>query len=545
LEEEEEEEEEMKTMTNITKQCRKRNPLLVTLLIAVAIVGGVSAIRSPSSIQQQYTQTQRHYHQSRQEEEEQQQLYSVIASTPRGGKIDKKTPSTPPTTSALSFPTDAAVGTVALTLIERIVNKVFVQFGVQFPAQLGGCGILFFFLIIADVVKPGSGTSIFKVLQPGTTLLTKWLPVFFVPGLAMLPLAPSVGSGLEVAKVLLVTIIGFVYTLYSVAYSVLFLRKLEGKVDPTITATIETQKDKKGSATVESSPPKPFGDATMDLLLKTSIITGIANFVTQKSSLSDASWATSLQTLFFLAATFANYVSAARLPSAFTKAVHPLLTSTVMTWVLLYVYGTATGADFIESIKTYKTGSLAWNAAGAGDLLLFCLGPSVVSFAVSMFSRKKLLLENLKIVVAAMLISSVGGLFGTAFFAKLIRLGGTSGNALLIRLSMLTRNITTSLAIPVTQLLGGDVSIAVVVVVLTGIIGAQYGKRLLDLVNIQDPITRGLAVGSAAQGLGVSSMVNEADAFPFAAMAMALTAVAGTILVAVPSVKDAVVSLCV
>mmetsp|Transcript_35844 Transcript_35844/g.39964 ORF Transcript_35844/g.39964 Transcript_35844/m.39964 type:complete len:535 (-) Transcript_35844:305-1909(-) len=534
----------MKTMMNITKQCRKRNPLLVTLLIAVAIVGGVSAIRSPSSIQQQYTQTQRHYHESRQEEEEQQQLYSVIASTPRGGKI-KKTPSIPPTTSALSFPTDAAVGTVALTLIERIVNKVFVQFGVQFPAQLGGCGILFFFLIIADVVLPGSGTSIFKVLEPGTTLLTKWLPVFFVPGLAMLPLAPSVGSGLEVAKVLLVTIIGFVYTLYSVAYSVLFLRKLEGKVDPTITATIETQKDKKGSATVESSPPKPFGDATMDLLLKTSIITGIANFVTQKSSLSDASWATSLQTLFFLAATFANYVSAARLPSAFTKAVHPLLTSTVMTWVLLYVYGTATGADFIESIKTYKTGSLAWNAAGAGDLLLFCLGPSVVSFAVSMFSRKKLLLENLKIVVAAMLISSVGGLFGTAFFAKLIRLGGTSGNALLIRLSMLTRNITTSLAIPVTQLLGGDVSIAVVVVVLTGIIGAQYGKRLLDLVNIQDPITRGLAVGSAAQGLGVSSMVNEADAFPFAAMAMALTAVAGTILVAVPSVKDAVVSLCV
>jgi len=536
-----EEGEERKTMTNISKQCRKRNPLTVVLLIAVAIVGGVSAIRSPSSIQQQYTQTQRHYHQSRREEQKSQ---SVITSTPRGGKIDRKAPPTPPT-SALSFPTDAAVGTVALTLIERVVNKVFVQFGVKFPAQLGGCGILFFFLIIADVVMPGSGTSIFKVLTPGTTLLTKWLPVFFVPGLAMLPLAPSVGSGLEVAKVLLVTIIGFIYTLYSVAYSVLFLRKLEGKVAPIVTATLETKKDKKGSATVASSPPKPFGDATMDLLLKTSIITGIANFVTQKSSLSDASWATSLQTLFFLAATFANYVSAARLPSAFTKAVHPLLTSTVMTWVLLYVYGAATGTDFIESIKTYKTGSLAWNAAGAGDLLLFCLGPSVVSFAVSMFSRKKLLLENLKIVVAAMLISSVGGLFGTAAFAKLIRLGGTSGNALLIRLSMLTRNITTSLAIPVTQLLGGDVSIAVVVVVLTGIIGAQYGKRLLDLVNIQDPITRGLAVGSAAQGLGVSSMVNEADAFPFAAMAMALTAVAGTILVAVPSVKDAVVNLCV
>ena len=321
---------------------------------------------------------------------------------------------------------------------------------------------------------------------------------------------------------------------------------MEGKVAPLVVAAPpSTKKNKNKSAIVAA--PKPFGDATMGLLLKISIVTGIANLVTQRSSsLSTASWATPLQTLFFFALTFTNYVSAARLPTAFTKAVHPLLTSTGMTWAFLYVYGiaTGTGADFIESIKTYKTGSLAWNVAGAGDYLLFCLGPSVVSFAVSMYSRKKLLLENIMIVVAAMLISSVGGLFGTAAFGRLIQLGGSSGNALMIRLSLLARNITTSLAIPVTQLLGGDIAIAVVVVVLTGIIGAQYGKKLLDLANIQDPITRGLAVGSAAQGLGVSSMVDEADAFPFAAMAMALTAVAGTILVAIPQVKDAVVSVC-
>merc|ERR1711935_538120 len=240
-----------------------------------------------------------------------------------------------------------------------------------------------------------------------------------------------------------------------------------------------------------------------------------------------------------------SFVRCARLPAAFTKAVHPLLTSTVGVWGLLYVYGIATGSsDFIESLKTYKTTSLGFYSAGAGDVLLFCLGPSVVSFAVSMYSRKKLLVENFLIVFAAMLISSLGGLFGTAAFVNLIRLGGNSSSALMIRLSVLARNITTSLAIPVTTILGGDIAIAVVVVVLTGIFGAQYGRKLLDLANIHDPITRGLAVGSAAQGLGVSSMVSEVDAFPFAAMAMALTAVAGTILVAIPQVKDAVVSMC-
>jgi len=507
--------------------------LAVLLLLAFT---AVSAIRTPESFPQ-HPQAVR---QLRQEQLQQRHYAATTAaqSTPRGGKVDKKAPAAPAKSAILN---DAVTGTIVLTLIERIVNKFFVQSGIKFPAQLGGCGILFAFLVIAEAVVPGFGDSIFKYLTPGTSLLTKWLPVFFVPGLAMLPLAPSVGSGLEVVKILLVAGLGLVYTLYSVAYSVLFLRTMSGKVALPAPAASAS---KKKSAVAAGPPPKPFSDETMSFLYKASAVLGIASLATQKT-MSDAVWGTPLRTAFFYTATFASYVRCARLPSAFTKAVHPLLTSTVVVWGLLYAYGVATGSsDFIESLKTYKTSSLAWNAAGAGDMLLFCLGPSVVSFAVSMYSRKKLLVENLLIVVAAMLISSVGGLFGTAAFANLIRLGGTSGNALMIRLSVLARNITTSLAIPVTQILGGDISIAVVIVVLTGIFGAQYGRKLLDLANIHDPITRGLAVGSAAQGLGVSSMVSEEDAFPFAAMAMALTAVAGTILVAIPDVKDAVVNMC-
>ena len=157
--------------------------LAVLLLLAVTVV---SAIRTPESFPQ-------HHQVVRQR---QQNAATVVAkTTPRGGKVDTPAPS-PPAKSVL-FDT-ATTGTIVLTLIERIVNKFFVQAGVKFPAQLGGCGILFAFLVISDAVVPGSGSSIFEYLTPGTTLLTKWLPVFFVPGLAMLPLAPSVGSGLEV-----------------------------------------------------------------------------------------------------------------------------------------------------------------------------------------------------------------------------------------------------------------------------------------------------------------------------------------------------------
>ena len=201
-------------INNTTKQLL----LLAVTTTLVVTTSSVSATISPSSSlsssvqQQSYTQTQQ---QRTRQQKTRQRRHSIDVTTAlRGGRVGgrvnrflKSSGGAPPSTttqssSSLSFPTDAAVGTVALTLIERAVNKLFIHFGIKFPAQLGGCGILFFFLVIADAVAPGSGTAIFKALTPGTTLLTKWLPVFFVPGLAMLPLAPSVGSGLEVRYVL-------------------------------------------------------------------------------------------------------------------------------------------------------------------------------------------------------------------------------------------------------------------------------------------------------------------------------------------------------
>lgn len=363
---------------------------------------------------------------------------------------------------------------------------------------------------------------------------------------------------MQVAKVLLVTGLGFVYSLYTVAFSVLFLRVASGglaaassnksSVIPTKAKTRVRKVVKRANAAAAVSPPPPkaYSDETMALLVKAMLATGLASLAADALGLTGEVWATPLRSAFFFAATCGTYVWGARLPPVFTKAVHPLITSTLLMWGLLYGYGMATDgtSDLVAMLKTYRAGTLELTKAGAGDILLFLLGPSVVSFAVSMYSRKDLLRQNLPIVVASVLVSSFGALFGTATFAKLLMLGGTSRNGLMVRLSMLARNVTTALAMPITSMLGGDVSIAVVVVVLTGILGAQYGRRLLDAAGINDPVTRGLAVGCAAQGLGVSSMVSEQDAFPFAAMAMVLTAVCSTCLVSVPAVRDALVGMC-
>merc|ERR1711862_547989 len=92
-------------------------------------------------------------------------------------------------------------------------------------------------------------------------------------------------------------------------------------------------------------------------------------------------------------------------------------------------------------------------------------------------------------------------------------------------------------------IIGADASLAVMIVVLTGLFGANFGASILDLFGIKDTVARGLGIGAAAHGLGTAAFVNEKDSFPFAAIAMALTASACTVLISMPVVKNSVLKL--
>jgi len=430
----------------------------------------------------------------------------------------------------MSVQDKAIAGATAFLVFDTAFRKTFKACNIKFPAQLGGCIFMFAFLLLSELIIPGMGDSVYKALSPGANLLTKWLPVFFVPGLAMLPLAPSIGSVRDHILVLTVVILGFYYSSLTVAYSVLFMRRSIIVKDTT------TQPAKKAEVTTQAK--KPFLDSTLSTLLKISFISAVVSIAATRSNYKHAS---SLQTIFHFTTTLAAYVWSALLPSGFTKFVHPLVTCTALTWLLIQFTALTTGSTFKNILSSYRVGSLHWSESGAGDHLLNFLGPSVISFAVAMYSRKKLLKENLLVVLTSMIISAGGGLFGTAAFVRLINLGGKNGA--LVRLSVLSRNVTTALAMAVTAILNGNISIAASVVVLTGIFAATFGRSILDTFGIKDPVARGLAIGSAGQGLGVASMSPEPDAFPFAAMSMVLTAICATTLVSIPAVKNMIVNL--
>jgi hypothetical protein len=101
---------------------------------------------------------------------------------------------------AVPTPTAAELkGTAIFLILDHFFRVVFKKNGISFPSQLGGCCILFAVMIASEIVKPGAGDAVFQYLSPGAGLLARWIAVFFVPGLAMLPNAPSMGNAFEVS----------------------------------------------------------------------------------------------------------------------------------------------------------------------------------------------------------------------------------------------------------------------------------------------------------------------------------------------------------
>lgn len=348
-----------------------------------------------------------------------------------------------------------------------------------------------------------------------------------------LPLAPGFGSPSEFVKVLAVMVGGFVFTLLTTAWTVVLARRLSQTTQQRSVTEAEVSLDR---PTKHIPPAKPFSDNLDSRLRVLTCVSGVAAVLLVRLGVSDRV-STPLYSLFMLLTTMSSFVYGARLPKRLTKIIHPIVTCTVLTCSILMVFGKFIGETFESCLKCYSVGHIGL-MGGAGDILLFLLGPAVVSLALSMYARRKLMQSNVLEVGSAITVSTFGGVFATAAAVRLLNIGSPT-----LRLTLLSRNITSPLAMSVAGMLGADTSLAVSIVVVTGLIGAISGARILDLFGIKDAVARGLGIGAAAHGIGTAAFVNEKDAFPFAAIAMALTGAATTVVISVPLLRRAIVKL--
>ena len=100
--------------------------------------------------------------------------------------------------------------------------------------------------------------------------------------------------------------------------------------------------------------------------------------------------------------------------------------------------------------------------------------------------------------------------------------------------TLLPKSITTAIGMGIAEELGGYVTITVATIVITGVLGNIIGEGLCKLFHIEEPIAKGVALGTASHAIGTARAMEMGEIE--GAMASLSIAVAGLLTVAGASV---------
>lgn len=160
---------------------------------------------------------------------------------------------------------------------------------------------------------------------------------------------------------------------------------------------------------------------------------------------------------------------------------HPLLVSIPVLAVITQVLGI--------NYETFEQGS---------RIISFMLGPTVVVLGYLLYEQAAQLKANAVSILTAVFVGCVTGIVSVVLIARYL-----GADPALIA-SLEPKSVTTPIAMSIAEKSGGIPSIAAVVVIVVGIFGGMVGPFILERIGIRSRIARGLALGSAAHGLGTA-----------------------------------------
>jgi putative effector of murein hydrolase len=160
---------------------------------------------------------------------------------------------------------------------------------------------------------------------------------------------------------------------------------------------------------------------------------------------------------------------------------HPLLIGTPLVAAVLYLIN----MDF----DAYYAGN---------GVLNWLLGPTTVALAVPLAKQMRQLPPLLLTVATTVLI---GGCFATGCALAMALIFDADQ---LIVLSLAAKSVTTPIAVGITEQLGGLVTLIVMVVLLTGIVGILAAQTVFNYTKITDERWQGLILGISAHAIGTA-----------------------------------------
>ncbi|XP_042483769.1 plastidal glycolate/glycerate translocator 1, chloroplastic-like [Macadamia integrifolia] len=293
--------------------------------------------------------------------------------------------------------------------MDKFLERAFKAAAIKFPSALFGIFCVFSILMIPDSVVPSAATSFMNFFEPANMFIQRWLALFYVPFVVVLPLDVRDIPAASGIKICFVIVGGWLASVFVAGYTAITVRKIV-----------------RAEMIAVEPMPKPSPFSKFELWTWTGFF--FVSFIS--ALLYPTALGTNARTClpFLLAATLLGYMVGCGFPSDIKKVFHP-------------IFFCALSAD------------LAAVAFG-------CLSKSGVDIV-----------------------------------------------------------------------LGVNTSLTATVVVLTGLVGANFVQTILDKLHFNDPIAQGIATTSSAHGLGTAALsAKDPEALPFCAITYGLTSIFGSLI---------------
>lgn len=160
---------------------------------------------------------------------------------------------------------------------------------------------------------------------------------------------------------------------------------------------------------------------------------------------------------------------------------NPLLISILLS-ILVLVVGRVDYDTYYESAKY-----LSW-----------FLTPATVCLAIPLYEQWQILKRNYKAVLCGLLIGVITSMTTVLVLSKICGLSHKE------YVTLLPKSVTTAIGMGISEELGGYVSITVAVIIITGVIGNVMGEFICKLFRIEEPISKGLAMGASSHAIGTA-----------------------------------------
>lgn len=137
-----------------------------------------------------------------------------------------------------------------------------------------------------------------------------------------------------------------------------------------------------------------------------------------------------------------------------------------------------------------------------GDVISLFLGPATVVLAVPLYQQVHNLKRYCIPIMIGILAGIVVGLTATLLCSLLFHLDAT------IVASILPKSITTPIGMELSVELGGIPAITVLMILVTGVLGAIMAEVCFRIFHIEHPIAKGIALGTSAHAIGTSKALS-------------------------------------